>query len=583
MPHKIGAYVRVSTEEQAQVMDGSLESQQHRLKSFIDLKTLQEGSWGKIIETYIDDGYSAKDTRRPAYQRMMRDIRSGKINLILVTDLSRLSRNIADFCELLRDLDSHKAKFLSVKEQFDTSTPVGEMMIYNMINLAQFERKQTSERVSMNFHSRAMRGLKNGGNPLLGYDKDPTNPGKLIVNEVEAAAVRIIFDKYLELGSLQSVAKFLNGTTIRPKMAEGRKNRHAVAGRWTLGSVRSVLTNLTYAGLREVNKARQNEDQEFLKPWQKYQVVKASWPPLVVETVFNSVQKLLEENKQKERARYSESHHNFYLLSGVLKCGDCGRALIGQASHGRSAIHRYYGHKQVAGEILKCKIKRFRADEIESAVEKHLSEILLRSGHLDQIEASIKSSLGEESKDLYKIRDQANQDLVQIEKDLESALKLHEQMSGNPDVLEMICEKLKQLAERKRKLISHREAMLIKIEDSEDVKLARRTIEENAKDLQKGWSKATPSMKRRLVRRLVDRLVYTPIGLQAFYNRTAALQSQEATPTNPKTSENTSEVPLNYLAYLQKKKSAPRGALVDAGASVVWSGGGGGNRTLVRK
>ena len=577
MPHKIGAYVRVSTEEQAQVMDGSIDSQQHRLKAFIDLKTLQEGSWGKIIETYIDDGYSAKDTRRPAYQRMMKDIRSGKINLILVTDLSRLSRNIPDFCDLLKDLDAHKAKFLSVKEQFDTSTPVGEMMIYNMINLAQFERKQTSERVSMNFHSRAMRGLKNGGNPILGYDKDPTNPGKLVVNVVESAAVRIIFEKYLELGSLQATANYLSGTTIKPKIAVGRKNRHALEGRWTVDSVRNVLINTAYAGLREVNKVRQNEDQDFLKPWQRYQIVKASWTALIDEQVFNTVQKLLADNKTKERDRFKKSQPHFYLLSGVLRCGDCGRALIGQASHGANAVHRYYGHKQVVGETIPCKIKRFRADEMETAVTNHLTEILLRSGHLDGVEANLKKSVGAENQDLFTTRDQANQDLALIEKDIESAFRLNAQMESNPEVLKMISEKLEQLGLRKQKLLAQRDLILQKIDEGADVKEARQTIEENAKNLSKGWQKATPSMKKRLVRSLVDRLVYTSSGLHAYYHRTAVMQSLNPSESNLKTSEKSSGVSLDYLSYLQKKKSRPGGQLLDACASVVGNGGGAGN------
>src|SRR5688572_22419586 len=110
MPLKIGAYVRVSTEEQANVVDGSIVSQQHRIKSFVELKNHQEKSWGKVAEVYIDDGYSAKDTKRPAYQRMINDVQAGRINLLLVTDLSRLSRSISDFCKLLEDLKKYKAK-----------------------------------------------------------------------------------------------------------------------------------------------------------------------------------------------------------------------------------------------------------------------------------------------------------------------------------------------------------------------------------------------------------------------------------------------------------------------------------------
>ena len=98
---------------------------------------------------------------------MMSDIRKGKINFILVTDFARLSRNLLDFCVLQNDLVKYGSKFLSMKEQFDTSTAAGEMMILNVMNLAQFERKQTSERVTMNFRSRATRGLRSGGAPVL--------------------------------------------------------------------------------------------------------------------------------------------------------------------------------------------------------------------------------------------------------------------------------------------------------------------------------------------------------------------------------------------------------------------------------
>ena len=130
----------------------------------------------------------------------MKDLKSGRINLILVTDLSRLSRNILDFCLLLEDLKKYCAKFLSIKEQFDTTTAIGEMMVFNMINLAQFERKQTSERVTMNFHARALRGLRNGSPIPLGYDRHPDDASRLVVNETEAKEVRQLFEIFFEEG-----------------------------------------------------------------------------------------------------------------------------------------------------------------------------------------------------------------------------------------------------------------------------------------------------------------------------------------------------------------------------------------------
>ena len=94
MRHNIGLYLRVSTDEQALRQEGSLDSQKHRLQAFVDIRNVQDQNWGKVVDVYTDDGISAKDTNRPAFQRMMKDVRKGRVNLILVTDLSRLSRNI---------------------------------------------------------------------------------------------------------------------------------------------------------------------------------------------------------------------------------------------------------------------------------------------------------------------------------------------------------------------------------------------------------------------------------------------------------------------------------------------------------
>ena len=123
MRHNVGLYVRVSTEEQA-LRHGGVDWRARSIafRPLLDFKNVQETGWGKVVDTYCDEGISAKDTRRPAFQRMMRDIRAGRINLILVTDLSRLSRNIMDFCVLLDDLrrpmrSSFRSKSSSIRRQ----------------------------------------------------------------------------------------------------------------------------------------------------------------------------------------------------------------------------------------------------------------------------------------------------------------------------------------------------------------------------------------------------------------------------------------------------------------------------------
>ncbi len=563
----------MSTEEQAQVIDGSIDNQQHRLKSFIDFKNTQEKKWGVVVDTYVDDGFSAKDTKRPAYQRMMRDIQNGKINQILVTDISRLSRNIADFCDLVKDLEKCRAKFFSVKEQFDTSTPAGEMMLYNMINLAQFERKQTSERVSMNFHSRALRGLVNGGISLLGFDKDPTNSGKLIVVQEEVQNAKIIFEQYLKTGSLQGVANFLNDNGIKPKKPRSKQDRHIIDGRWTVSTVRSVLTNLAYIGKREINRGNKDEDQNYLKPWQRYQVVDAAWKGFIEEVDFYRVQVLIEENRQKERERRKDTKARFFLLSGIIRCGDCGRALIGETAHGKIQTHRYYSHKKVVGETIPCKHMRFRANDIEDAVVQHLDEILLRAGHLDKVEVNMRKIMSTQSENNIGERERVQKELKEIENDIDATFSLFTLMGQTAGSAILVKEKLEVLAEKKKKLTIYQTAVLDKIERNNDIKEARTIIEDNARAFKRGWRKANPATQKRLLRRLIDGLVYAGDGLHTFYVTAKASAASVLEQKTNQASESISEACSHIKNILKNFTDYPAGLYSANGSPIVCSGG----------
>ena len=344
-------------------------------------------------------------------------------------------------------------------------------------------------------------------------------------------------------------------------------------GRWTVGSVRGHLTQLAYLGKREVNKRHKGQDDEHLKSWQKYQVVDASWPGIIDEETFLKTQRNLEENRKQERARIGSARPRFFLLSGVLRCGDCGKALIGQASHGRSEVHRYYGHKVVVGETIACKLKRFRADEIETAVIEHLDEILLRSGHLDSVEGNIRKIIGAQGSDLLLERDRVQKDLIGLEKDIEAAFQLHAEMGKSPGASALVQDKLEKLAERKRMLVTFREELLAKVERHSDAKAARAVIEDRALEFKKGWPKASPATQKRLVRRLLERLVYTGEGLHTYYvtakDSVASLTLEKERAALEKNSGAARNFTYNQFSY----DSRTTGFLSSSGASVVRSGG----------
>ena len=518
MQHKIGAYIRVSTEEQAQVVEGSLDNQKHRISGYIDIKNMQDKDWGKAIEFYVDDGYSAKDTKRPAYQRMMRDIKKGKINLILVTDLSRLSRNILDFCNLLKDLEMFKSKFLSIKEQFDTSTPAGEMMIYNMVNLAQFERKQTSERVSLGCHSRSMRGLMNGGPSILGYDKNPENTGTYLINKEEAEQVNQIFQIFLEQGTLSKTIKEIETLGFKPKSNPRKKNRLVNSGWWSSESLSVLLQRKAYIGLKEVNKIQKSKDQETLKPWQRYTVVKASWPPIVDKNTFDQVQNILEENRKLERARLEGAERRVFFFSSLTFCPECGRAMTGQSAHGEKVVHRYYAHVQNRGETVSCKIKRISADDLEQTVISHLGRILHRAGYFEGIEKNIQVSYatnGDQVEGQIKLVEKA---LREVELEFRGALKVQGGTNSTSESFKLVVDSMEQLAERKNDLTLRLDNLKDQSADDYGLTQSLDGLRDRLQEFNRGWSKMTVAQKKRLLRRTIKRLEVHPdmVGIN-FY------------------------------------------------------------------
>ena len=139
--YRIGIYIRVSTEEQAENPEGSIKNQEQRLRDYVKQRCA-DGVYGEVVQIYCDPGISAKDMNRPSLQRMLNHVRSGEINLVLVTEISRLTRSTKDFALLWEFLKEHGCKFQSLRDNFDTTTPAGEMILFTLANFAQFERKQ---------------------------------------------------------------------------------------------------------------------------------------------------------------------------------------------------------------------------------------------------------------------------------------------------------------------------------------------------------------------------------------------------------------------------------------------------------
>jgi len=275
-PRRVGYYIRVSTEEQAENPEGSIKNQEERLKMALALKNSGE-SFGELGGVYCDAGRSGKDMNRPELQRLLKDIEAGRINMVMVSELSRLSRSIRDFSQIWEFMQGHGCIFLSLRENFDTSNAAGEMMLYSIANFAQFERRQTSERVAANFHARALRGLWNGGTLPLGFESDPDRRGSLRIVIEEAQVVHAAYQALLTHGSVSQAAKWLNqqGYGFRgPLRGGGCRPRRQ---HFTFDSLYRLLSNPAYAGRRAI------KTQDGKTEW-----VPAVWPAMIDPETFKS-------------------------------------------------------------------------------------------------------------------------------------------------------------------------------------------------------------------------------------------------------------------------------------------------------
>lgn len=250
-------YTRVSTEEQAK--EGfSLDAQLEKLRSYCKAR-----DW-VIVGEYIDDGYSGRKIRRPAYLRMMAEME--KWDAILVIKMDRIHRNQKNFMIMMEQLNKNKKEFVSMSESFDTSTAIGRFVMNIIQGIAQLESEQIGERVYLGMEQKAR---TNGGvlgfNIPYGYDY---YDGKLYVNDKEAQVIKNIYSWYLDGKSMGDIVKILNDTKVPTKNQ----------GFWAKKMISTILKNPVYCGYLH---------------WEKY-VNKSDHESIITIQTFNSVQQSIE-------------------------------------------------------------------------------------------------------------------------------------------------------------------------------------------------------------------------------------------------------------------------------------------------
>ena len=347
-------YTRVSTEAGLDQDFNSLDAQYDAAQSYI--RSQAHAGWTLIRTRYDDGGFSGGSTDRPALQQLIADIKAHKIKVVVVYKVDRLTRSLADFAKLVELFDAHGVSFVSVTQQFNTTTSMGRLTLNVLLSFAQFEREVTAERIRDKIGASKRKGLWVGGVVPLGYQ---TKDRKIAVVEHEARTVRHIFRRYLELSSLNLLLADLRTTGIKTKvrpLSDGRTIGGIPFGR---GSLAAFLRNRFYIG--EVR--------------YKDEVFPGEQPAILDRALFEAVQSKLDQQRTNYARVRQQSQSP--LIGRIFD--DRGNRMTPSYAFKKGVRYRYY----IPAPLLQgrsdkaAKLNRVPATEIEQlitgAVRKHLA------------------------------------------------------------------------------------------------------------------------------------------------------------------------------------------------------------------
>ena len=338
-------YTRVSSDAGLEQDFNSLDAQREAAEAYV--KSQAHEGWRLIRERFDDGGYSGGSMERPALHRLLDLIRERRIDIVVVYKVDRLTRSLADFAKLVELFDVHKVSFVSVTQAFNTTTSMGRLTLNVLLSFAQFEREVTGERIRDKIAASKKKGLWMGGAVPFGYRVENR---KLAVGEAEASIVRLMFSRYLELGSIPALQRELKATQIRTRVRILSTGRQIGGGFFTGGPAAHILRNRHYLG--EINHKGK------------------SWPgeheAIIDQDLFDRVQAKLTDQRQRRSRHVLPSDA---LLKGKF-FNEAGEPMVPSYTVKRGVRYRYYVSTSAvqAQSRAAAAIHRVPADPVEKLI-----------------------------------------------------------------------------------------------------------------------------------------------------------------------------------------------------------------------
>ncbi|HEX2944808.1 MAG TPA: recombinase family protein [Clostridia bacterium] len=436
-----GQYVIYSRKSKFTGKGESIENQIELCRQYIRLRAGDKAA--DEASVYEDEGFSGGNLERPQFKTMMRDAQKKNLAAIVVYRLDRISRNIGDFAKLIEELNTLKIEFISIKEQFDTSSPMGRAMMYISSVFSQLERETIAERIRDNMHELSKTGRWLGGTTPTGYESESishvTIDGKvrkacklkIIPDEIEL--VKIIFDKFIETGSLTKTETYLlqygyttkngnhftrfaiKGILSNPvyMIADEAAYDYLIANDVDLFSKKSEFDGVN--GIMAYNRTLQQVGKaHHIKDMNEWIVSVGKHKGVIEGTTWVKVKKLLEQNKSKS---YRKPRSNVALLSGLLICGNCRYYMRPKLSNRRNttgdAIYTYLCSMKERSRQHLCTIKNANGNSLDG-------DIIAKIKMLSEDSSVFMKQLEQSKAVLMNNREECAADIETIGKDIEA-------------------------------------------------------------------------------------------------------------------------------------------------------------------
>ncbi|MGE0665789.1 MAG: recombinase family protein [Sphingomonadales bacterium] len=353
MPLRCAIYTRKSTEDGLDQEFNSLDAQREACEAYI--KSQRHEGWQLVSDRFDDGGISGGTMQRPGLIRLLKDVEAGRIDIIVVYKVDRLTRSLADFAKIVELLDASKASFVSVTQQFNTTTSMGRLTLNMLLSFAQFEREVTAERIRDKIAASKKKGMWMGGLPPLGYD---VKEKRLVVNETEAAAVRQIFDLYKALGTVRTLRDELERLGITTKARHDRTGRDTGGRCFTRGHLYQLLSNPIYIGQISHHGKTYPGQHEAIIP----------------QSIWNGVQHQLKDNAASRQSPKNAQASS--ALTGLVY-DDTGDRMSPTHANKKGIRYRYYISNRLMRETASAADGwRLPARQLERAVYETLSRFM---------------------------------------------------------------------------------------------------------------------------------------------------------------------------------------------------------------